>query len=339
MPDMFSTEMQSNKEVHSTSYRSIDWMFTPYAWGVFLPERVNELVCGVKFSDPFAADVTSLSVGYQFDTKTMLAHASWGHDGDVIDLTVNGDLWHDMGTSSAGTPGFSFLSGVSTTMYKQSYGNSLKHTAGVYGQVLSTNLPEYPLLIGMVDTVSYGRVSPYRSLIPYDLGIAHVLRAAAALGSETPVMVSDMITLYGNGLFSDDGFILQHEGIWRTAGGTQLSWSITPARGYTWDEDIVNLALSHELIGTISCMYRFPLWYPDRSLLGFSYVKRIRGELFYDHTYGDGGYRSSLGLEVLADMTFFNSDRIELTSGVRTSWRLYDNRLVFELILLRIPFS
>lgn len=111
----------------------------------------------------------------------------------------------------------------------------------------------------------------------------------------------------------------------------------TPARGY----DRVNLPRMWRLSGN----YHFPIAYPDRGAFDLVYVRRVRGNLFFDYSrlYGDdkrrGSPARSTGMEVFFDTRWLNT--LPLTIGVRGS-HLLDARgkgfaIEFALPLDLIP--
>jgi hypothetical protein len=84
-----------------------------------------------------------------------------------------------------------------------------------------------------------------------------------------------------------------------------------------------------------SADYVMPLFYPDLTLPGFLYLKRIRGGLFYDYGIGDGNYYPdrttdrfhdyketfrSFGTELLADFHVLRLPFL-ISAGVEAAWK------------------
>jgi hypothetical protein len=77
-------------------------------------------------------------------------------------------------------------------------------------------------------------------------------------------------------------------------------------------------------IKSLSLNYQLPLFYPDFGVLGITYFKRIRANVFYDYSESmnvrnnDLTVLSSMGYEFIFDNNYFNV--IPLSVGVRTSY-------------------
>lgn len=103
------------------------------------------------------------------------------------------------------------------------------------------------------------------------------------------------------------------------------------ARGFT-----VNPSKSAQ---KISLNYQLPILYPDFGLIGISYFKRIRANLFadfskvyYEFTAQNGSniikyntQQNSVGFEIIFDNTFFNISEAEIGIGYRGSYLLTDD--------------
>jgi hypothetical protein len=89
--------------------------------------------------------------------------------------------------------------------------------------------------------------------------------------------------------------------------------------------------------GTID--YAIPLLYPDLALGALLYCKRLKATLFGD--WGLGQDRSArqtyttVGVELTTDFHLFSLP-LELTTGVRSAYRLRERRAVFEPVFLGI---
>ncbi len=70
--------------------------------------------------------------------------------------------------------------------------------------------------------------------------------------------------------------------------------------------------------------YKFPIVYPDLGISGIAFVKRVKGNLFYDNTLISNntrsGYIASTGLELLFDTSIFNF--VEIPLGLRIGYKL-----------------
>ncbi len=95
-----------------------------------------------------------------------------------------------------------------------------------------------------------------------------------------------------------------------------------------------------EKIYRISVNYTFPIWYPDLSLGSLSYFKRLRGNLFYDHSEGElldvTSQLRSAGIELQVDLRFIRL--VDIGAGVRLGYQIDQDRDFIELIISNIQF-
>lgn len=107
------------------------------------------------------------------------------------------------------------------------------------------------------------------------------------------------------------------------------------ARGY--DSSVAYRTLK------VSGDYDFPIAYPDAAAGSFLYIKRIRGNLFYDYLIqgdlagDDQNYRSA-GTELTFDMTAANQEQGEFNLGFRFLWLLDEKRPAFQLVFMNASF-
>jgi hypothetical protein len=96
-----------------------------------------------------------------------------------------------------------------------------------------------------------------------------------------------------------------------------------------------------------SADYTMPLLYPDLNIPGFLYIKRIRGDLFYDYARGtrntyiysdttisqdNAATFKSFGFELLSDFYFLRVPFM-ISGGVQAAWKSFTSPPAFELIL------
>jgi hypothetical protein len=96
-----------------------------------------------------------------------------------------------------------------------------------------------------------------------------------------------------------------------------------------------------------SADYVMPLLYPDLNIPGVIYIKRIRGDLFFDYArgnkntfiYPDGTVShndteifKSFGFELLSDFYLLRIP-FTISGGVLTAWKNFTTPPYFELIL------
>lgn len=85
--------------------------------------------------------------------------------------------------------------------------------------------------------------------------------------------------------------------------------------------------------------YDFPIAYPDAAVGSFLYIKRIRGNLFFDYLVqgdlaGDDLMYRSLGTELSFDLTAANQEQGEFNLGFRFLWLLDEKRPAFQLVFM-----
>ena len=98
-------------------------------------------------------------------------------------------------------------------------------------------------------------------------------------------------------------------------------------------------AVKEDNLHQVSASYVFPIAYPDLAMGSWAYVKRIRGEFFYDSTglYDSPGAveeYSSVGGEINIDFIPFNVKSFPLNLGVRFSWLIEKKEPVIQILLM-----
>ncbi len=315
-------------------YNSFRWALNPYAWGILLPDRFDELSLGLRTADPRLEWQTYTSVGYIPGDGEFSARAGLTHQGRYLDAGLLGNLFYD----TAGDLDYEVDAILSSSQYLERYGNALSHRIGVYGAVTDLYESAYPVTLGFIDEFSFGRIAPYRSIpglspgfsVRTNLLLLPDLNGVAA----SPLRANMDVTAAMPSFFDDHSVEVILSGEWRNSSG--LPTAVTPARGYQL-ADVSPLAGVDGLLATAGISYELPILYPDASILSTLFTKRIRGAIFADATAGTQDTLVSAGVEFLADMTFFNRSTMQFSSGLRLSWRFSDNQPAIELILLDIP--
>jgi len=96
----------------------------------------------------------------------------------------------------------------------------------------------------------------------------------------------------------------------------------------------------YEFFKYTSLSYSLPLAYPDLALGSLLYLKRLRAQLFWDFGIGDDAtdLHRSIGAELTVDFTPLTLYYLELSAGIRYSYRVEDGDRVIEFILADIAF-
>jgi hypothetical protein len=122
-------------------------------------------------------------------------------------------------------------------------------------------------------------------------------------------------TMYTPGIFKNHGIKLMYQAESQNATAYIQHNRISLPRGY-------NHIVSSDLKST-SVDYVLPLAFPDFNLGSLLYLKRIRSDLFYDYSVGEGNYH-------LTEHQFVEEEEKFVSYGVE---------LLADFYLLRIPFS
>jgi len=89
------------------------------------------------------------------------------------------------------------------------------------------------------------------------------------------------------------------------------------------------LSVASEKTSSLAFNYKFPFLYPDLSLGGLAYIKRIKANLFYDQAFyrynGNDFSRGSVGTELTSDLHLLRF-LLRIDTGIRVGYRLDDNR-------------
>jgi hypothetical protein len=110
-------------------------------------------------------------------------------------------------------------------------------------------------------------------------------------------------------------------------GSTYFGDAIRPARGYH--------ALPNDELSLLSASYSMPLWYPDLALGSVLYAKRLKTNLFFDHsrtTFKDAlTISNSIGIDLLLDAHLLRMP-MPFEFGLRTIYLENDNSFMFEFL-------
>ncbi len=148
-------------------------------------------------------------------------------------------------------------------------------------------------------------------------------------------------TLTASGVFYFPGLLYNHSIKTSVGWEKNFQWDyafsglLPLPRGYTYGNGIE--AYHNRL--RFSADYAFPLLYADWAVGEVIYLKRLRANLFYDHTTGlDNGtetHFNSAGIELFGDFHLFNfSEELEL--GSRLSYRFTDRAWKIEFISVNL---
>jgi len=166
-----------------------------------------------------------------------------------------------------------------------------------------------------------------RSLTPL-LGVSEKLYFEHNPLQDEEYFLSTSSTLYLPGGFRNTGLALT--GTYENQTGDYSS-RVLFSRGYK--------AETMDRLYQIKGNYSFPILYPDLALGSFAYVKRLRGNLFYDYTglYDQSSAHQafqSVGAELTMDFSALNFKNLPLNVGVRFAWLIEEEKPVVQFMLM-----
>lgn len=341
----------SNQKLDSRKFKKFLNLFHFHSW---FPAAID--VDGMMVNPgitAFSQDLTGttvLALGYEYNT------ANDGHKA-FVDLSFRAlypvfDL-----RLEAGAEDRFYRSGDSVVELRTSTGKitggiglplSFNHHALIYGFTprLSTSQEIYSFTFQddsrtrgsrsisyQLSAYAYRRMA-YRDLYPR-LGIS-----AAAGFTHTPFRRSEPFAdvnagslTHGAASFFLPGFMKHHSlrlyAGWQEKiyGSTYFGDAIRPARGYH--------ALPNDQLLLLSASYSMPLWYPDLSLGSVLYAKRLKTNLFFDHsrtTFQDQlTISNSIGIDLLVDAHLLRMP-MPFELGLRAIYLESSNNIRFELL-------
>ncbi len=155
-------------------------------------------------------------------------------------------------------------------------------------------------------------------------------------------MITARTAFYFPGLLRNNSFRLRFEAEKQNPEKYLLKNKTNFSRGY---DEIIS-----KKIGFISADYFMPLVYPDFNISSLFYLKRIRGDIFYDYTKGTGNFTrqidedritwsyndgsetfKSFGVQLLSDFYLFRIPYM-ISAGIEATW--YDLRNFAQIKLL-----
>lgn len=191
-------------------------------------------------------------------------------------------------------------------------------------------------LIPLTYSLSYERIrgASMRDFLPRWAQTVRVSYShTPAKGDYNGSMLSARARLFFPGLFKHHSLSVGGAYEWQEPDNYRFESESSFPRGYDYEY--------HEQFYGISADYGFPIAYPDFSLGPFFYLKRIMGNMFYDHGIGrDGGDNiayNSAGAELSAEFNIFSLP-FPLDLGVRYSYRLSDNEYRIEPVFFELSF-
>lgn len=206
-----------------------------------------------------------------------------------------------------------FLSGFVLQDYKSTYTNpTTKYT---------TTIPrvDYALLF------SLRKITPFQNLFPKPGFVSRTtVRTTPFKKHYYGQQYATESWIYLPGLGLHDGFRIYLGVEWNTE-KVFASRIIRLPSGYTESE-----ITREQTLLSYGITYRSPLFYPDWSLPGVAYFKRVYGGLFFDKLSGNKNNVQSIGLELFGDFHVFRLPA-PANFGVRHSYLVEENRFKVEI--------
>jgi len=152
-------------------------------------------------------------------------------------------------------------------------------------------------------------------------------------GDYTGNLLGGQIKLYLPGFFRHHGFLLSGSLEKQNPGNYQFPSALLFPRGYRYAFHKENISASVN--------YKMPLFYPDFSLGGLFYLKRVKINVFNDLAWTRDDTRSnryhSAGFEFMLDHFWFTWP-IQIEGGYRLSY-LIDKKHGFSELFIRLPLE
>ena len=206
--------------------------------------------------------------------------------------------------------------------------DTLDFSAGSFPQNLLTQQPLGNEQFSSIDLIWVGRLQQFTALqnLGPQFGASGFVRWRKSFGSIDDGVLQLNGTVFLPGLSRNHSFSIQYayqaEGL---LDRYRFSDNFNYPRGY-------NRSLRADKYHKLGLNYRFPIWYPDIAVGGLAFVKRLKGNVFYDHgsvNINSEPYQSSstalrsAGLELGIDFRAFRL--LEIDFGVRYSY-LFDEQ-------------
>jgi hypothetical protein len=326
----FPLSRESTKASVTTKPYSVeDYVGTLYGWGL-ISDGIDAVGIGLRGADPLVSHIWELSLRYSLPADRWSTYYSWLSDGDALDVSLSGELYHDPMASDSYGIGYSVGMEVSQRLLFERHRLQTSHRYGLRAFTTSSQLFQGAVFYD----VSIGTRPAARGLQPFETGFWQYSELQLyPYQGELLYRLYARSSAYLPGPLPDDTISAVNRMNFRNInnlGNTPLGWYLQPARGFESEE----IESSGTWLGTVTLQYDVPFFYPDLSVFNVMFLKRVRAQAFTDMSYSIERIHPSAGLELTADLTLFNMPRLEISTGVRLAVRLTDYRPVFSFLLL-----
>ena len=214
---------------------------------------------------------------------------------------------------------------VSDSFYLSSWGHRFGLQAGYDSRY------SYPWSLTGSYGFSTGRQSAYLEPLAYQLGLSTGVTGSLFLGSGgLEYRGAGSLSGFLPAPLADDGIFLALRAEHRSS--SLLATSLRLPRGYQGAELDPLLTSNTDLL-TFTGEYHLSLGYPDLTLWRLAKLKRVDAVLFSDLFVASGGVVGSVGVEVRGLSALFGERELELSSGLRLTYRLEDQNMQLDLLL------
>lgn len=304
--------------------------FVPYAWGLLLPSEDSLLTTGVRFSDQRNETSFALEAGYDVLREAPAALFSISRDVSSLSLGARSLLWLREGTIES-----RFRVGASYENTHSFYLSRWSHRSGL--QAGYDSFFSYPWSLTASYSFSAGKTAAYLEPLAYQLGVATGLSGSVFAGSSgLAYRGSGAATAFLPGPLADDGVVLTLRAEHRST--SLLGTSLRLPRGYQSAELDPVVTSNTELL-TLTGEYQLTLGYPDLTFWRLAKLKRVDAVIFTDLLVASAGSIGSVGLELSGLSALFGNKQMELSTGLRVTYRLEDQKVQLDLLLFDASFS
>jgi len=327
----------------STPYSKVAHLFNFHSWApVYFNYDDSEMGAGVAVMSQNALSTATTIAGYDWDyaqqtgmTKLSFRYEGWfpvleldaasGRRGFGIDNDPESETdrytWDETSVSGGVKVPLTFNRG-------KHYSGMQFQVHGSWKELRNDSRPDTSRFEGNLTTLDY-RFSFYRylklairDLYPRFGQTAEINFRHSPFGDKSyGTIASGECALYFPGLMKHHGIRLYGGYQWRKESDLIFADLVQVPRGY--------LSVASEKTTSLAFNYKFPFLYPDLSLGGLAYIKRIKANLFYDQAFyrynGNDFSRGSVGTELTSDLHLLRF-LLPIDTGIRVGYRLDDNR-------------
>ncbi|MBN2664017.1 MAG: hypothetical protein JXR68_10240 [Bacteroidales bacterium] len=318
-----------------------------YGMDIYSTDLMNslDLITSVYGNRKIGSLIASVNLNYNKYFPKFSFGVETGKNGIYLDQEFGKKIdsietWYQNSASLGITVPLNLSRGIYSRYFEASFSTSfisMTNFEGDYFQDLGLNYTELLNFSGQLYFLNR-KYMGHRDIIPR-FGQSFVIGANYTPASVGPFGFKfySYANLYFPGIAKHDAFniTLGLENKNNIATNNYLySASVNLPRGYNY------LYFNH--IKKISIDYHFPIAYPDINIPYLLYIKRFRGNIFYDYALvnqsQNAGSLNSIGFELFSDFNILRMEYVTFSAGLRFSYMTDVDKYNFELLSFNIGF-